>query len=133
MKCIVTSLAFTVAGLVFCRGDDRPYPAPKIWDQAKLKDWALPLANDGPELKHVSEQDYYASPVENLRTYPVYHPDREPAGYLGKLRDMDPEPLAEIGRARTKAQWIETRERVFRELHQPPSRTDNPALLALGA
>ena len=29
-------------------GADRPYPAPRIWDDAKLKDWALPLANGAP-------------------------------------------------------------------------------------
>jgi hypothetical protein len=130
MRTVFITLLFAVISVGLCRGEDGPYFAPKIWDEAKLKDWAVPLANDGPELRHVSEQDYYASPVENLRSYPVYHPDREPSGYLEKLRNMEPELLAQIGQARTKAQWIETGERVFRELHQPPSRTDDPALLA---
>src|SRR4051812_32646248 len=115
-----TCLLFMMATCAYCRSEDNPYPAPKIWDEAKLKDWALPLANDGPEIRQVSEQDYYASPVDNLRSYPVYHPDREPPGYLEKLRNMEPEPLVEIGPARTKAQWIELGERVFREMHQPP-------------
>ena len=56
--------------------------APKIWSDKALKDWAVPVAGLGVAPGFVSEADYYAAPVDNLRTYPVYHPSREPPGVL---------------------------------------------------
>jgi hypothetical protein len=55
--------------------------APKIWDDKALEDWATPIAALGVRPGHFRSKEYYSAPVENLKTYPVYRPDREPPGY----------------------------------------------------
>jgi hypothetical protein len=54
----------------------------------------------------MSTKDYYASPVENLRTYPVYFPDREPKGYWEMLQHIGPKPLIETEELKSEADWI---------------------------
>ena len=74
---------------------------PKTWDEAALADWATPVAGLNLRPGHLSEKDYYGLPVENLRTYPVYYPGREPAGYWDMLQQIGPKPLIEPARLRT--------------------------------
>jgi hypothetical protein len=78
----------------------------------------------------MSEKDYYALPVENLRTYPVYYPGREPAGYWEMLQHVAPKPLIEPALLKTEADWIEAGRRVFDELDHLPLRTFDPKLIA---
>ena len=59
---------------------------PKVWDESALIDWATPVAGLNVRPTHVSQKDYYALPIDNLRTYPVYYPGREPEGYWEKLQ-----------------------------------------------
>lgn len=40
-----------------------------------------------------SEKEYYQSPVDNYRRYPVCNPDREPPGYWELLKRKKPEPV----------------------------------------
>ena len=54
---------------------------PRIWDDEALKDWATPIAALGVRPAHFTAAEYYAIPGDNLKTYPVYHPNREPKGY----------------------------------------------------
>jgi len=54
---------------------------PKTWDEKALKEWATPVAGLNLRPTHRSEKEYYAMPVENLKTYPVYYPGRELEGY----------------------------------------------------
>src|SRR4030095_433492 len=54
---------------------------PRIWDARQLATWATPLASINASPNYYSEEEYYAAPVDNLRTYPVYAPDKEPKGY----------------------------------------------------
>src|SRR4029079_1311285 len=68
---------------------------PKTWDEAALADWATPLAGLNLRPTHISEKEYYSLPVENLRTYPVYFPGREPEGYWEMLQRVGPQPLIE--------------------------------------
>src|SRR5438270_11457105 len=86
---------------------------PKTWDERALADWATPVAGLNVRPGHFSEREYYAAPVDNLRTYPVYDPDREPAGYWDALQRKAPEPLIEIGKLRSPAGWILAVKRVF--------------------
>lgn len=124
MKKILTFLLAALVGLCSVRAEDKPYRAPKIWDEVKLKDWELPLANGGPARTQLTEKEYYLSPVLNFQTYPVYHPDREPSGYMEMLNKLDPKPLVEVGKARTQSEWIELGKRIYREL-STPSRADS--------
>jgi hypothetical protein len=65
---------------------------PKIWDDQALATWALPVAGLNIPGNHIAEREYYAIPVDNLRTYPVYHPDYEPEGYAEWLKQQPPMP-----------------------------------------
>src|SRR5262249_37503190 len=70
-----------------------------------------------------------AAPVaESVRTYPVYFPGREPAGYWDMLRNAKPEPLITPG-ARTMPQWIMLGKRVFHEMDLPVLRSYDPKLV----
>ena len=58
---------------------------PRIWNEAALSDWATPIAALNVRPAHYTPDQYYSALVDNLRTYPVYHPDEEPAGYWNWL------------------------------------------------
>lgn len=103
---------------------------PKIWDDEALADWATPLAKIQLRPAHYSSADYYAVPADNLRTYPVYRPDKEPPGYWDALQKKKPEPLVDLSTIRTKQDWIAAGARAFREVDSPLSRSDDPALIA---
>src|SRR6185503_20313803 len=61
---------------------------PKVWDDLALADWATPLAGLNLRPTHISAREYYSLTVENLRTYPVYFPGREPDGYWEMLQHI---------------------------------------------
>jgi hypothetical protein len=78
-----------------------------------------------------------AQPIESprawgefVRTYPVYFPGREPAGYWEMLRNAKPEPLITPG-ARTMADWVAVGKRVFRELDIPYMRSYDPKFVEI--
>jgi hypothetical protein len=58
---------------------------PEVWDEAALDGWVTPLAGLNVRPSHLSAREYDALSVEDLRTYPVYYPDREPNGLTGSL------------------------------------------------
>ena len=103
---------------------------PKIWDDKALADWATPLATLKLRPGHYTAAEYYAVPADNLRTYPMYPPDKEPPGYWESLQKKKPEPLVDLSKIRTKQDWIAAGARAFRELDDPLSRTDDPVLIA---
>ena len=107
-----------------------PTRAPRIWDDAALADWATPVATLNVRPAHYSSSEYYSVPAENLRTYPVYHPDSEPPGYWEELQKKKPEPLVDVSKIRSTDDWIAAGERAFREVDNFWSRTDDPALIA---
>ncbi len=109
-----------------------PVHTPRLWDDAALRDWALPVAALGVAPAHMPAADYYALPVDNLRTYPVYHPDREPPGYLDEIRRRGPQPLVDPTAldGQPEAVWIETGRRVFDELDSWFFRTSDPDVIA---
>ena len=107
-----------------------PVKVPKIWDDAALKDWALPIAALGVRPGHFTSAEYYAVPGENSRTYPVYHPDREPSGYWEWLKAQKPAPLVDAQKLRTKSDWIDAGRIAFRDLEHPLFRITDPAIIA---
>jgi hypothetical protein len=104
--------------------------APKIWDETALQDWATPIAALNVRPAHYTPAEYYAVAGSNLRTYPVYRPDKEPPGYWESLQHKHPEPLVDASQIHTQADWIAAGERAFRELDVPVTRSDDPALIA---
>lgn len=122
--------AATVFLLLVCVHAQERYAAPKIWDDAALADWATPIAALGVRPAHFTSAEYYAAPVDNLITYPVYRPDREPAGYWEWLQKQKPQPLVEVGKARTREEWIKLGETVFEAMDDPAYRIYDPAIIA---
>jgi hypothetical protein len=104
---------------------------PRIWTDRALADWATPVAGLNVRPAHISEREYYATPVaEWVRTYPVYFPGREPAGYFERISQLKPEPLI-TPRARTPSEWIAVGKQVFREMDVAAFRSYDPKLIAL--
>jgi hypothetical protein len=75
---------------------------------------------------HFTEEEYYKAPIENLRSYPVYYPGREPKGYWEFLNKVGPKPLIEPEKLKNEKDWIAAGRRVFEELDFPSSRTYDP-------
>src|SRR5262245_20582169 len=107
-----------------------PIVVPRLWDDQALEGWATPLAGLGRAPTHMTSAEYYALPVDNLRSFPVYHPDREPPGYREGLLQRGPQPLIEPEKLKTKADWIEAGRIVFESLETLQSRTSDPELIA---
>ena len=95
---------------------------PKAWNDHGLSDWATPLAGINLRPSHFTETELAKVPVYELyRSYPAYHPDREPPGYWQWLQSRSPEPLINGAELRTDGDWIKAGQRVFREMYAPPS------------
>jgi hypothetical protein len=103
---------------------------PKIWDEKELANWATPVAGLGVRPGHYSEAEYYAAPIVNLRTYPVYHPKFEPSGYREWIKSQGPQRLIEPEKLKTRTDWIEAGRQVFEGLSSPGFSTSDPTVLA---
>src|SRR5215467_11697470 len=101
----------------------------KTWDEAALAEWATPVAGLNMRPTHISAKEYYSMTVEDLRTYPVYFPGREPEGYWEMLQNVGPKPLIEPEKLKNEADWIEAGRRVFDEIDHLPLRTFDPKFI----
>jgi mono/diheme cytochrome c family protein len=91
---------------------------PRAWDDAEMARVELPLAS-GLKVQHVPASFYYRIPVRpNVKTYPIYAPGREPAGYFQWLKQLDPQPAFDPGTLRTQEDWIRAGEVVFESARQ---------------
>src|SRR5688572_13633496 len=60
---------------------------PRTYDDAETATWHVPLALAKVSPSFLTSSYFYARKVRPIyRTYPVYHPDREPPGYLDVLK-----------------------------------------------
>jgi mono/diheme cytochrome c family protein len=109
----VLGFAMLAAGVL---GAQAPAAIPRAWDSAALADWATPVAAIAMRPGHFSEDEYYRTPVDNYRTYPVYQPEREPAGYWQGLRNKKPEPLIDTAKAGPTFNWAAAGKRVWEEI-----------------
>ena len=94
----------------------RPWQAlvPRTWDEAALATMELPNAVTGRAPQHVTAEFYYRIPAQTIwRTWPVYHPDREPPGYRESLAKAVPEVAFAAERLVTHADWTAAGESVF--------------------
>ncbi len=110
---------------------------PEFWSTELLEDYELPLATPSRTPSHVSREYYYALPERRVfRSYPVYHPDREPAGYMDRLRAAEPEIVFDAATLTTDADWIAAGRLVFEmpvDVNGPilrPSQVRDPAWYA---
>ena len=87
---------------------------PKTWTDAAVAALELPLANPKYSPVHISEQTYYRISERTIyKSYPVYHPSREPAGYLEWLKKQQPEIAFDASKLKTRADWVKAGEVVF--------------------
>jgi mono/diheme cytochrome c family protein len=104
--------------------------APQIWSDTDLADWATPIAALNTRPAHYSSDEYYRIEGDNLRTYPVYDPGSEPAGYWEDLQKKQPEPLVDVAKIRNAQDWIDAGRRAFIEIDAYWTRTSDPTLIA---
>ncbi len=127
MRLIAIGLAALISSVLL---QSRPTSVPRAWDDEGLREWATPVASLNVRPVHFSEADYYNAPVDNLRTYPVYYPGREPAGYWEMLQTVGPRPLIDPAVLNTQDDWIQAGKRVFEEYDGPAGRNFDPNVVA---
>ena len=130
MKWTIRTTSLFLASVILFAAEDR-ITAPKIWEDEALEDWVTPIAALGVRPGHFSAAEYYAAPIENLRTYPVYRPDREPPGYWEWLQKQKPQPLVDAAKLRTRDDWIKAGENAFRTIAVRGPRTTDPEKIKL--
>lgn len=102
------------AGVASALSAQSGFAIPAFWDAELLHDYELPLATPAMSPAHVSRDYYYALPERRLfKSYPIYHPDKEPAGYLEQLRAAEPQPAFDAAQLKTDADWIAAGQLVF--------------------
>jgi mono/diheme cytochrome c family protein len=91
---------------------------PKVWDDEAVERFEVPLAQRDRSPRHLSSKEYYALKVRPIyKTYPMYEPGKEPAGYLDWLKQQEPEIVFDPAKLKTKADWIAAGKMVFE--HEP--------------
>lgn len=74
----------------------------------------LPLADPAASPKHISADYYYRIPVRPIyKTYPIYAPAKEPAGYLARLSKLEPQMIFDPSKLITEMDWIAAGGLVF--------------------
>ncbi len=108
---LVATTIFVVSG----QASDSFHPhIPKTWDDNEMPTVEIPLSHPEYSPKHASSEFYYRMPVRPIyQSYPVYHPDHEPAGYTEWLRGREPRQIWDASKLRTKEDWIRAGELVF--------------------
>jgi len=87
---------------------------PKTWDDDALRSTELPLARPDVSPAYVSSDYYYRMPIRPIyKSYPVYRPDREPAGYFNRLAQQEPEIVFDERTLRTEQAWTDAGRVVF--------------------
>lgn len=96
-----------------CAQETRPR-IPKVWDDSAIASVLLPLADAGASPVQIPSRYYYGIPVRPIfKSYPVYRPDREPAGYLEWLKQQEPQIAFDAAKLKTREDWIRAGELIF--------------------
>jgi hypothetical protein len=87
---------------------------PRTWNDPDVAALEVPLANPRFSPVHISGDNYYRIPARVFyKNYPVYHPDREPAGYMEWLRKQEPAIAFDPSTLKTREDWVKAGEMVF--------------------
>ena len=87
---------------------------PKTWDTEAINSFQLPLADPRVSTKLVSSSYYYSIPARPIyKSYEVYRPDREPRGYMDKLKREAPQVIFDASKLKSEADWTKAGEIVF--------------------
>ncbi len=94
------------------QADDRTIP--RTWDEEALATMELPHPSLGSPPTAISSEYYYRIPAREIyRQYPVYAPDREPAGYLDWLAQQEPEIVFDASTLHSDEDWIRAGKLAF--------------------
>jgi mono/diheme cytochrome c family protein len=103
-------LAFAASGA----SQDFHPDIPKAWDDKEVERFEMPLAQRDRSPRFMTSEEYYALKVRPIyRSYPMYTPGREPAGYIESLKQKEPEVIFDSSRLHTKQDWIDAGKFVF--------------------
>jgi len=87
---------------------------PKMWVDQEMSELEVPLSNRTSSPKQIPAEYYYRIPIRPIyKTYPVYGPGREPAGYLESLRQLDPVIAFDPTELKAREDWLKAGELVF--------------------
>ena len=87
---------------------------PRTWDAPELATFELPLVQADRSALHATPDYYYRLAVRPIyKSYPVYAPGTEPAGYLEWLAQQEPALGFDPPALGTDAEWIAAGEAVF--------------------
>jgi hypothetical protein len=87
---------------------------PKTWDEDSIAELMLPLASSAHSPRLISPSAYYWTPIRPIyKTYPVYHPDHEPLGYLDWLKKQEPRDIWDATTLESQEDWIQAGKLVF--------------------
>ena len=74
----------------------------------------LPLAVADASPVQVPSKYYYGIPVRPIyKSYPVYHPAKEPPGYIDSLKKQEPVIVFDPSTLKSPQDWIKAGELVF--------------------
>ena len=123
------SMTILIAGLfVFCVTAPGQ-TLPVTWDETALASMQTPLRDPTRTPKHMASATYNRIPaLVFYKTYPVYAPGREPAGYMDRLRQAEPETVFNPVRLQAPEDWAKAGEAIF----DAPTVFGDPALLPFG-
>lgn len=87
---------------------------PKTWNDDVLHSSQIPLPNPAATPRFISSDYYYKIPVRPVyRSYPIYHPGKQPAQYLQRLKQQEPQIIFDASKLKTEQDWINAGEMVF--------------------
>ena len=91
-----------------------PAQVPTAWLQSEVDTLELPAANPTYSATHIDQVSYYRIPTRVIyRSYAVYVPAREPAGYRDWLASREPEVAFDASAIHTPEEWVRAGEIVF--------------------
>ena len=83
---------------------------PRTWNDQAVASIELPLASTGVRRAHLGDY-YYRMPVRPIyKSYQIYAPGKESAGYFDRLEQREPEIVFDPATLKTEADWIEAGE-----------------------
>jgi hypothetical protein len=109
--CVVTVLcsAHTIG-----RAIQVPAAVPRAWDARELSTFEVPLVRADRSAQHAAPDYYYRLAVRPIyKSYPIYAPGYEPAGYMDWLAQQEPADAFDGSALRTDADWVAGGGRVF--------------------
>ena len=111
---IVLLVLLANAMALVIRAQSSTVTVPRTWDDEAVAALELPLASPEFSPQHIKADEYYRMPVRPIyKSYPVYPPDKEPAGYIEWLKQQEPEIVFDSAKLHSEADWIRAGELVF--------------------